>query len=48
MSYFVIVKIFGGGYLYLDNTTAGLAILTSVSYFYAGISNKGFLILVIE
>jgi len=27
---------------YLNNTTAGLAILTSISYFYAGISKKGF------
>lgn len=28
--------------IYLTNTTAGIAILTSVSYFYAGISKKGF------
>jgi hypothetical protein len=28
-------------YFYLANTTAGLAILTSISYFYAGISKKG-------
>jgi hypothetical protein len=33
---------------YLINTTAGLAILTSVSYFYAGLSKKGFVILSLE
>lgn len=27
------------------NTTAGLAVLTSISYFYAGISKKGYLII---
>lgn len=26
---------------YLTNTTAGLAILTSISYFYAGLNKKG-------
>lgn len=33
------------GYFYLFNTTAGLAILTSISYFYAGLSKKGFVII---
>lgn len=28
---------------YLKNTTAALAILTSIFYFYAGIKNKGFM-----
>ena len=27
---------------YLTNTTAGLAVLTSLAYFYAGLSKKGF------
>lgn len=40
------VLIFGGILFYLINTTAALAILTSVSYFYAGISKKGLLILI--
>ena len=26
---------------YLTNTTAGLAVLTSIAYFYAGLSKKG-------
>ena len=29
---------------YLTNTTAGLAILTSISYFYAGLNKKGHMI----
>jgi F0F1-type ATP synthase membrane subunit a len=29
-------------FFYQSNTTAGLAILTSISYFYAGLSKKGF------
>lgn len=33
---------FNGGIFYLTNTTAGLAILTSLSYFYAGLSKKGY------
>jgi len=33
---------------YLTNTTAGLAILTSIAYFYAGLSKKGFLVNIIS
>lgn len=34
--------IFRGNFIfYLPNTTAGLAILTSISYFSAGLSKKG-------
>jgi F0F1-type ATP synthase membrane subunit a len=29
-------------YFYPFNTTAGLAVLTSLAYFYAGINKKGF------
>jgi F0F1-type ATP synthase membrane subunit a len=36
-----------GGFFYPINTTAGLAILTSLSYFYAGLSKKGFVIIFI-
>lgn len=35
-------------FIYLTNTTAGLAILTSISYFYAGLSKKGFLNIIIK